>query len=328
LTNVIQFDWHETLNWLQEASALSGMPKAVQTIQSALSTQRYGDLKDWMQQFENLPDAEASMMDFNSECLIGRDSDLTPEQNEKLRSSLQGLIPWRKGPINLFGVSIDTEWRSDWKWQRVAPYIKLADRTVLDVGCGNGYHMWRALAQKPKRVVGIDPSPRFVVQFYMLKKYYSGVIPIDLLPIGIEDFPDASLFDTVLSMGVLYHRRSPMDHLVELFNQMRPGGQLVLETLVIEGDKNQVLLPNNRYAKMPNVWFIPSVLALQSWVTRAGFLNVECIDVSVTSLAEQRSTQWMKFHSLKEFLDPENQDLTVEGYPRPRRAMLIANRPE
>ncbi len=328
MTEIIQFDWQESLDWLSSASSLPEMQTAIKTIQSSLSLKRYGDLKDWIGHFESLPDVKASVTDFASECAIGKAEDLDTSQRDTLRSALQGLIPWRKGPIRLFDCFIDTEWHSDWKWERVEHHIKLKGSKILDVGCGNGYHLWRMLAHKPERLVGIDPSPRFVVQFYMLKKYYQGQTPIDLLPIGIEDLPGAGLFDTVLSMGVLYHRRSPMDHLLELFKQLRPGGQLVLETLVIEGDVNQVLLPENRYAKMPNVWFIPSVLALQAWIKRAGFLDVECLDVSVTSTDEQRSTDWMRFHSLEQFLDPENPDLTVEGYPRPRRAMLIAKRPE
>lgn len=297
-----------------------------QRVNSTLSTRRYGDLKQWKQHFDSLPEANPRTMDFESEIRIGAAYDLSVEQAQRLKESLEGLIPWRKGPITLFDQYIDTEWRSDWKWQRIEKYLQLKGRKVLDVGCGNGYHMWRILGGQPERVLGIDPSPRFVVQFYMLKKYYQGEIPIDLLPLGIQDLPANALFDTVLSMGVLYHRRSPMDHLIELANQLRSGGQLLLETLVIEGNENNVLLPNSRYAMMPNVWFIPSVASLSIWMRRAGFVDVECIDESVTSTDEQRTTDWMRFHSLKDFLDPSDSTLTIEGYPRPRRAALIATK--
>ena len=56
-------------------------------------------------------------------------------------------------------------------------------------------------------------------------------------------------------MGVLYHRRSPIDHLLELKGCLQTGGELVLETLVIDGGLGEVLVPENRYAKMRNVWF-------------------------------------------------------------------------
>lgn len=303
------------------------MQSAIDQIEQALSTRRYGDLHGWMTHFDSLPEVVPSKTEFQSELNIGASHDLSRNQATALRASLEGLIPWRKGPITLFSEFIDTEWRSDWKWDRVVPHLDLKGKTVLDVGCGNGYHMWRALAARPARVLGIDPSPRFVVQFYMLKKYYDGNIPMDLLPIGIQDLPGNSLFDTVLSMGVLYHRKSPIEHLLDLMGQMKPGGQLLLETLVIEGGETDVLVPENRYAKMPNVWFLPSVAALKLWMKKAGFTNIKCVDESVTSLDEQRTTDWMRFHSLKDFLDPKNPDLTCEGYPRPRRAALTATKP-
>jgi tRNA (mo5U34)-methyltransferase len=328
LTKTIQFDWQESLNWLRQEDPSTGMQSLVDRVNSRLSPQRYGDLPAWMVHFNNLPEAVSSVTEFQSEMRIGAASDLAQDDLTALRNALEGLIPWRKGPISLFDQFIDTEWRSDWKWDRVQQYLDLQGKTVLDVGCGNGYHMWRALASEPARVLGIDPSPRFVVQFYMLKKYYGGEIPIDLLPVGIQDLPGKALFDTVLSMGVLYHRKSPMDHLVDLMNQLKPGGQLLLETLVIEGGETEVLVPEGRYAKMPNVWFLPSVAALTLWMKKSGFIGVECIDESVTSLEEQRTTDWMRFHSLEQYLDQDNSDLTFEGHPRPRRAALIATKPE
>ena len=327
MTQPIQFNWQESLDWLSQQTPSDAIQTLASQVGSTLNPKRYGDLPSWMDHFHNLPKANPSHVEFSPELRIGKASDLSPENTAKLRAALEGLIPWRKGPMHLFDQFIDTEWRSDWKWDRVQEHLELKDKTILDVGCGNGYHMWRMLADSPKRILGIDPSPRFVVQFYMLKKYYEGSTPIDLLPIGIQDFPAAKLFDTVLSMGVLYHRKSPIDHLLDLMNQLKPGGQLLLETLVIEGDEKDILVPKGRYAKMPNVWFIPSVAALENWMSKTGFVDIQCVDESITSLEEQRATDWMKFHSLKDFLDPNNSDLTFEGYPRPRRAAILARKP-
>ena len=41
----------------------------------------------------------------------------------------------------------------------------------------------------------------------------------------------------VLSFGVLAHRREPREHLSLLRNQVRPGGTLALETLVLPDDR-------------------------------------------------------------------------------------------
>ena len=240
-----------------------------------------------------------------------------------------GLHPWRKGPYDLFGLHLDTEWRSDWKWDRVIPHLApLKDRLILDVGCGNGYHCWRMLGEGANRVIGIDPSNKFVHQFYAIKHYLNQAekeLPVDVLPVGIEQLPsELKAFDTVFSMGVLYHRRSPMDHLRELKDCLRDGGQLVLETLIIEGEPREALVPEGRYAKMRNVWFLPSVDTLLSWMRKCGLKNPRVVDICKTSLEEQRTTDWMTFESLPDFLDPNDDSFTAEGHPAPVRAVFLA----
>jgi tRNA (mo5U34)-methyltransferase len=128
-------------------------------------------------------------------------------------------------------------------------------------------------------------------------------------------------------MGVLYHRRSPMDHLQELKDCLRPGGQLVLETLVIEGGPGETLVPEGRYARMGNVWFLPSPDTLLGWLRKIGFSDPELLDVTVTSTQEQRTTDWMRFHSLENFLDPQDSSRSIEGYPAPCRAIVTARAP-
>lgn len=307
---------------------LAPLQQLKEATQLGLSPQRYGDLLKWYEALDALPDITPSQVELDHNVRIGDEADADERQRVQLKAQLQRLIPWRKGPYEVFGITIDTEWRSDWKWDRLMPHISpLRDRYVLDVGCGNGYHCLRMYGQGAKRVVGIDPSPRFVVQFHMLKKYL-GEIPADVLPVGIEALPtQIAAFDTTFSMGVLYHRRSPMDHLRELKDTLRPGGELVLETLVIAGALGQTLVPQGRYAMMNNVWFIPTSATLASWLVKTGFEDIRIVDESVTTTAEQRATDWMKFHSLKNFLDPKDHNLTVEGHPAPKRAVLVATKP-
>ena len=128
-------------------------------------------------------------------------------------------------------------------------------------------------------------------------------------------------------MGVLYHRRSPLDHLQELKNSLRAGGELVLETLVIDGELGKTLMPEQRYAKMNNVWFIPSVPTMELWLRKCGYKNVRCVNVANTTIEEQRATDWMTFESLESFLDQDDHSKTIEGYPAPRRATLICQAP-
>ena len=300
-----------------------------QQIDSGLNQERYGDLARWLQALQDLPSLPVDSVHLDTS-RVGAGSALPLDEpmSAQLREALQRLHPWRKGPFELFGIHIDTEWRSDWKWDRLREDIDpLEGRRVLDVGCGSGYHCWRMLGEGAEEVIGIDPTPLFIVQFWALQKYLQQD-NIWLLPMGIEQVPaKLQAFDTVFSMGVLYHRRSPLDHLQELKDCLRPGGQLVLETLVIEGELGDTLLPEGRYARMGNVWFLPSCDTLLSWLCKLGFVDPQLVDVGDTTTEEQRSTQWMTFHSLANFLDPEDSKKSIEGHPAPRRAIVTARIP-
>lgn len=287
----------------------------------------HGHFRDWYKSLEYLPLLEPQKLDLLHSVTADRD-DISDRHRQGIEKLLRNLMPWRKGPYFLYGTHINTEWRSDWKWERVLPHISpLAGRTVLDVGCGSGYHMWRMIGAGAHLVVGIDPMQLFLVQFEAVRKLLNDDRRAHMLPLGIEQLPVLQAFDTVFSMGVLYHRRSPLDHLLQLKNQLVSGGELVLETLVIEGDVNQVLVPGERYAQMRNVFFIPSVEALKSWLEKSGFVDVRIVDFALTTTEEQRRTDWMTSESLAEFLDPDDPSKTVEGYPAPLRAVLVATKP-
>ena len=297
--------------------------------QVAAAFARHGDTPKWNAAKAQLPAITTDHTQLDQAVVtIGDAAEIDAATRDQIEAALKELIPWRKGPFNIFGVDIDTEWRSDWKWQRLQPHISpLAGRTVLDVGCGSGYHCWRMKGEGAELVIGIDPTLLFVMQYNAIQHF----IPdqgVYVLPLGIQQLPPRlEAFDTVFSMGVLYHRRSPIDHLLELKACLRPGGELVLETLVVEGPQGYSLMPEARYAKMRNVWFIPSVETLELWLRRAGLGDISVIDINATSTQEQRATEWMRFESLADFLDPHDPTKTIEGYPAPRRATLIARKP-
>ncbi|MFZ5951657.1 MAG: tRNA 5-methoxyuridine(34)/uridine 5-oxyacetic acid(34) synthase CmoB [Candidatus Rifleibacteriota bacterium] len=286
-----------------------------------------GNLSSWQQAVSRLPEITGAQADLRSAAVtLYRDQKIDEAVLKNLKECLFELMPWRKGPFSLFNIYIDTEWRSDFKWNRLENHItSLKGRRVLDIGCGNGYHLFRMHGAGAEIAIGADPSFLFLAQFSVIKKYLPD-LNVFLLPLGVEELPESQAFDTVFSMGVLYHRRSPFDFLRQLKMQLRPGGELVLETLVIEGDQNCVLVPADRYARMKNVWFIPSPAAMLHWLQRAGFKNARMIDLTATSVDEQRSTDWMRLESLSECLDKNNSRLTVEGYPAPLRAVFMAER--
>lgn len=295
-------------------------------LRHALRPEAHGRIGEWAALLDRLPRLSAADVRYESAIRVRADSPPDMTELEALRKLLSQFKPWRKGPFDIHGVYIDSEWRSDLKWDRLRAYIApLRDRLVLDVGCGNGYHLWRMHGAGARAAIGLDPTLAYLAQ-YCAVRHFVPAPPAWVLPLALEDLPpELGSFDTVFSMGVIYHCRAPLDHLRRLRQCLRPGGELVLETLVVEGAADTVLTPSERYARMRNVRFIPSCAALQSWLRDIGFTNIRLIDVTATTPEEQRATEWSGEASLKDFLDPNDPSKTIEGYPAPRRAIMLAN---
>lgn len=300
-------------------------PALAAAVNAQTNALKHGHLEGWERAVNSLPRSEACGFSIeNGTIVINIPAQTDPRQ---LTESFQGLMPWRKGPYQIGPVFIDTEWRSDWKWNRLSSHITcLAGRHVLDVGCGSGYHMWRMRKEGAEVVLGIDPSLLYVKQFEAVQHFIQDHNVL-LLPLPMQAIPaTCSLFDSVFSMGVLYHRRDPHQHLTELHAATIPGGELILETLVVPGNDDDSIIIDGRYANMRNIYELPTVKRLCRWIESAGFTHLKVADVSVTSRQEQRSTAWMPSFSLAQALDPVDSSKTVEGHPRPLRAVLVAMR--
>jgi len=314
-------------------SAYEWLTKLPEWLIAIKDKRNYAHAPTYQSSVVRLPDLNVDSVNLNSSA-ITVNAELSDSERKQTLALLKQLMPWRKGPFQIghesSGIQIDTEWHSDWKWERVAPHLSaLKGRRVLDVGGGSGYHGWRMAGAGAEKVIIVDPSCLFYHQFMAIRHFVGANdnYRTHYIPVPLEALPEHSqLFDTVFSMGVLYHRQSPFAHLQQLRGQLVKGGELVLETLVIDGDANTVLVPHDRYAQMNNVYFLPSVAALIGWLEKVGFREVRCVDIDVTTIEEQRATDWMTYQSLADFLDPNDASRTIEGYPAPKRATLIAKR--
>ncbi len=284
------------------------------------------DFYRWQQVLNQLPNVVAHNRDLNTgRVTITPPPEFTAEQQENLQQTLMGFSPWRKGPLSVMGVNIDTEWRSDWKWDRLG-LSSLQGERILDIGCGNGYHCLRMLGAGAESVTGIDPSWFSFFQFQAVQHFLQEP-RVSVLPLKDLDLAGVTnAFDRVFSMGVLYHQKSPVDHLKQIHSLLTPRGYAVVETLIIESSNAEALYPEQRYAKMRNVSAIPSVALMEKWLHQAGFSEITLLDTTPTTIEEQRSTDWMTFESLSDYLDPQDSSKTIEGYPSPIRGSWLARR--
>lgn len=238
------------------------------------------------------------------------------------------LRPWRTGPVPLPGLTIDSEWVSTIKWNRLSVLLPSVDGVrVADVGCSNGYFMHRLAELGASLVVGFDPVDRCLLQF-ALTQIFSPYRSLAFVPAGLEVLHLLpNYFDIVICMGVLYHQRDPFTAIKQLHHALRPGGTVILESLSIPHKEEVLLIPRERYAKMRNAWSIPSPSAMTSLLHRAGFKELQVHEFGPITIEEQRRTEFAHFESLADFLDPTDSNKTVEGYPAPHSTMVVGYKP-
>ncbi|MDD5716745.1 MAG: tRNA 5-methoxyuridine(34)/uridine 5-oxyacetic acid(34) synthase CmoB [Sulfuricurvum sp.] len=266
---------------------------------------------------DQLPEIETSV-DLGNTVTLSSSHNVNREELERIARM---MMPWRKGPFDLFGIFIDTEWRSDLKYNFLRPHFNLHAKKVADIGCNNGYYMFRFLEDSPAKVVGFDPSAVFKSQFDLINHYVKSDIVYELL--GVEHLPFyEEKFDVIFCLGVLYHRSDPVAMLKALSQGLAKDGEIYLDTFIIDGDEPYALCPSESYSKITNVYFVPTLKALENWCIRAGFTSFEILGTVVTTSDEQRKTEWIESHSLEDFLDPADNSKTIEGYPAPKRGYV------
>lgn len=261
--------------------------------------------------------------------LIGRQDELPGHHQVLIAETLKAFMPWRKGPFSVFGTEIDAEWRSERKWRRLLPELPdLEDKIVADIGCNNGYYMFRMSPFRPRLVLGFEPS---VQHYYCFKSLNSmaGCRELKINLLGVEHLSlFENCFDVIFLMGIIYHRPSPIDTLRDILTALKPGGTAIIESQALPGEDPIALFPEETYAKVPGTYFVPTGNCLCHWMNKAGFIDTHLFSSHPMSDEEQRRTAWMVFESFRDFIDPTNPEMTIEGYPAPWRVFVRARKKE
>lgn len=263
---------------------------------------------------------EQSLDVLGPEVKIGHKTKLKRTDLIDLQYCLRAFIPWKKGPYSFFGQRINSEWNSYLKWQKIKPFLgDIEGKTVADLGCHNGYFMFKMLALKPELVIGFDP----VIKLFYNFQFMQSLIRTRRLvfePLGIEHIKYfRGFFDRILCLGLLYHLKDPVSSLQEIHQSLRSGGKIIVDCQGIPGDGSYALFPAKKYAGASGVWFVPTKECVIHWMKRAQFKKIHCFYDETLQSHEQRASTWAPISSLKDYLNPKDLTKTIEGYPAPRR---------
>lgn len=306
---------------------LGGLEKILAEKQAWVKQPKKGFLR-YREPFNSVRHLRAVHCNFSQDSVcIGRNDDILPQEQRLVKEVLRGFMPWRKGPFRIFDIVVDAEWRSERKWNRIVPDLPdLKGKIIADIGCNNGYYMFRMVPYKPKFVLGFEPYIQHYYTFRTLNSFADRKnLRTELL--GIEHlqlFPNC--FDVLFCLGILYHRQSPIDALRDIFSALKPGGTALIESQAIPGTEPMALFPENTYAKVPGTWFVPTASCLHNWLCRCGFTDVQLFCIHPMSNQEQRPTEWMAFESYDDFIDTTDPTRTIEGYPAPWRVFFKAKK--
>lgn len=235
------------------------------------------------------------------------------------------LLPWRKGPFRLGDLVIDAEWRSDKKWDRLNPAaLNLQNKIVADVGCNNGYYLFRIALAGAQNVTGFDPTHKYKTQFDFVAAH-APRLPIDFRLEGwqaLSNFPDH--FDTIFLMGINYHEPHPPDIYHACRSALKKDGLLVCESVVAAYPENLTIYPPGKYFGIGGVYGVPTPAAIAADLEQCGFGSVSIQHIHLMSPDEQRATQFSPQRSFQDFRNADG--TSTEGYPLLHRAALTAKK--
>jgi tRNA (mo5U34)-methyltransferase len=293
--------------------------------QERLKCLEWKNIKPYWEAIASLPSFKLAEVNLADTVTIKFEGKLSEADEAYIYETAKLMHPWRKGPFQISTTHIDSEWRSNLKYNLLRPHFNLKDKVVGDIGCNNGYYLFKMMEDEPKRLVGFDPSAVTYCQFKFLNHFIGSNITYELLGVEHVQYYEHK-FDVLFCLGVLYHRSDPIAMLKSLFKGLNKDGELILDTFMIDGDEEVCLTPKDRYSKMGNIYFIPTVNALMNWCYRAGFDEITVLHIVKTDSEEQRKTEWIQTESLSDFLDKEDHNKTVEGYPAPKRVYIKAKK--
>jgi len=164
-----------------------------------------------------------------------------PWPADRLRERVDALAPWYQRVY--LGSGVHTlEWphaaHHETVWAALEPSLpaELGALSVLDVGSNAGWFALQAKRRGARRVLGLEPDPRYLAQAQLCREAWG--LDVEYRPLGAEDLGSIDeTFDVVLATGLLYHLRHPLLALERISDLCRDA--VVVETEVVPPGRRQ-----------------------------------------------------------------------------------------
>lgn len=151
---------------------------------------------------------------------------------------------------------------SSYKLTRLKMPDQLTGKTVLDIGCNEGFFCNQALQRDAAKVVGIDMDERFLSE---ARQRYSDPRASYLLQ-GWHDLPEG-MFDLILWTSAMHYELDPQKVLNAIAETLNPGGTFILECGVQIAPRKEMLYSLRHDG---GLWY-PTLPLIEEMLTRAGF---------------------------------------------------------
>jgi tRNA (mo5U34)-methyltransferase len=156
----------------------------------------------------------------------------------------------------------------------------LTGKTALDIGCWDGLYSFECERRGAVRVVASDLWEWAGHGAFDLarEELGSAAVPLECDVCDLPSRLGGERFDLVLFLGVLYHMRHPLLALEAVAACTKPGGKIIVDTLVGGDLETRVplmrFLPSDEIAGDATNWWQPNVAAVCEMLADVGYEEI------------------------------------------------------
>jgi len=152
----------------------------------------------------------------------------------------------------------------------------LSGKSILDIGCNEGFFSFDAERRGAKRVVAIDKSSDARDKFHLIKELMHSRVEFQFADLLELDPNKLGKFDIVFFLSVFHHLRYPFQVLDRIFELTREYAIMEFVEAVPEEDLGQSVLVR-KLSKKGHLHILPTRQFTIEMLTRAGYREIEIL---------------------------------------------------